>query len=298
MAEEQTLTRVDRSKLSFRKIKIAAIRDATGKHAIDHENKRMWFRASTDQLCDDGVVIDAGAWATNMPDFETENCPFVDSHSYNSIGNVIGKPVAWEVDDIGLLLCEEFAGEDPHPFGRMAWYLASNGYVKAGSVAWSTLERKEEKTDGGQPFTRVTQARLEEFSLCVRGMDDKALALHGDPLAVAAIRAFNPGGGTEIIQTELPTFREIEGVDIETREGEPDRIGEILERLERIEAAVEDVDDLIAARITGVTITALAVEAERIDIDEPAWRKYIREVSADDDRSFDEVMADLRKHKP
>ena len=294
MAEEQTLTRVDRSKLSFRKIKIAAIRDATGKHAIDHENKRMWFRASTDQLCDDGVVIDAGAWATNMPDFETENCPFVDSHSYNSIGNVIGKPVAWEVDDIGLLLCEEFAGEDPHPFGRMAWYLASNGYVKAGSVAWSTLERKEEKTDGGQPFTRVTQARLEEFSLCVRGMDDKALALHGDPLAVAAIRAFNPGGETDVVQTDLPCFREIEGVDIETREPEPDRIEEILDKVETI---LGRVNLLVQRKIIGETITAPPNE-ERIDIDEPAWRKYIREASADDDRTFEEVMADLRKHKP
>lgn len=294
MAEEQTLTRVDRSKLSFRKIKIAAIRDATGKHAIDHENKRMWFRASTDQLCDDGVVIDAGAWATNMPDFETENCPFVDSHSYNSIGNVIGKPVAWEVDDIGLLLCEEFAGEDPHPFGRMAWYLASNGYVKAGSVAWSTLERKEEKTDGGQPFTRVTQARLEEFSLCVRGMDDKALALHGDPLAVAAIRAFNPGGETDVVQTDLPCFREIEGVDIETREPEPDRIEEILDKVETI---LGRVNLLVQRKIIGETITA-PLNEERIDIDEPAWRKYIREASADDDRTFEEVMADLRKHKP
>lgn len=291
MAEQRVSTQADRSGLSFRKIESSAIRD-NPKYPIDYDNHRMWFRASTDQLCPDGIVIDAEAWRKHMPDLQgSDNVPLLDSHNYQGIGNIIGRPVAYEIDKTGLLLQCDFAAGDAHPDGRMAWYLASEGYLKAGSVGWSTLERAEEKTDGGQSFTRVTQARLEEFSLCVKGMDDKALAVKGNPMAVAAIRAFNPeGGGTDV----TTRFTELENVELEVVE-EPDRIGEALERLERIEAAVDELCARIAFEVK--TITSPSTEDE-LEIDEsiPDWLRSLREVAEADTRTGKEVLESLEKH--
>ena len=284
--------------LTRRDIDDCAIRATEGKYAIDDDRHRLWFRASSNNLCPDGMLIEGEAWREGMPKY-MRNPVVCDSHRYDSVTDrVIGKTVAWEIDGKGLLLQVEFGTGTQR--GADAWYLYRQGYASAGSVGFDPQEReplrsKDDEVEG----ERVTKSQLLEFSGCVIPCDDEALAQKDATFAEIRKRIKQDyGGETDVVQTDLPCFRDIKGVDIETREGEPDRIGEILERLERIEAAVEDVDDLIAARITGVTITALAVEAERIDIDEPAWRKYIREVSADDDRSFDEVMADLRKHKP
>ncbi len=221
--------------ISIRRIEVSAIRNDPA-HPIDHENHRLWFRASTDQLCDDGIVIQPEAWRADMPDLAGEaNVPLLDSHDYWTIGNILGRPVDFEIDKTGLLLLCEFAAEDAHPLGRMAWYLASEGYARAGSVGWKTLAWEEGETDTGTRYDIVTRARLLEFSLCVMGMDDGALAVKGNPMAEAAVRALNRKDEDE---AEPPAIRDIEKVN-----DEPDRIGEVLVRIGMMEEKLDEILD-------------------------------------------------------
>jgi phage head maturation protease len=208
----------------------------------------MWFRASTDQLCDDGIVILPEAWREDMPPLGldvADNVPLLDSHDYWTIGNIIGAPVDFEIDKEGLLLLLDFAAAEPHPRGRMAWYLASEGYLKAGSVGWKTLAWEEGETDTGTKYDIVTRARLLEFSLCVMGMDDKALAVKGNPMAEAAVRALSREDEAEE-QEKVP-------------ETEPDRIRDLAKAVEAIGRSLAGLEDQLKPVVDGFALATVTL---------------------------------------
>ena len=306
MAKEREAEATGRSGVR-RDIDDCAIR-ADGSHPIDDQNHRMWFRASSNNLCPDGMAIESEAWRDGMAKY-MRNPVVCDSHRYDSVTDrVIGKSVAWEIDDNGLLLQVEFGVGTQR--GADAWYLYRNGYASAGSVGFDPLEREPIKDDDGDRIgDRVTKSQLLEFSGCVIPCDDAALAQKDGKLAEISRRIrsgygkvdpdnrtrsgeIDPdsrtGGGTDVTATVTPRFKEIEGVEVETREPETDRIDEIIGRLEALS------DDVLALTET-ITAKPERVRVDIEDDEEPAWRRYIREAAQDDDRTFDEVMADLKR---
>ena len=197
-----------------RQVRAAAIRDATGDFAIDDKRHRMWFLATSTDRCDDGMAIDATAWERDMP----ESVPFVDSHARHSIKLIYGRVVDKRYTPRGPVEQVEFATDDIHPDGKLAWYLYRNGYASDVSIAWTTLEKETRKTDDGREYIGVTRARQEELSGCIIGLDPKAESLHSDAELVALARSVvgghcgkcMKGGGSEVIETR-PGWDEPEG---------------------------------------------------------------------------------------
>jgi len=250
--------------INTRKIECAAVR-GDSQHPIDPERKRMWFRASTAKPCDDGWILAAKSWGQDMskPDGGLRHVPFVDSHNYSSVGKIFGKTVDFEDADKGFFLLQEFAADGPDPMGRHYWYLYSNDYAQDGSVSWETLEEGDRQTVGDREYRVGIRNKLLEFSGCVLGLDETAEKIHGNPDAAEAVRYIRAHtNGAEDGETDVITEK-------------PDRIGEVIERLGRIERALAEIldDDFVVKTIR-------ANDAECRSIVPPELRK-LAEVNSD-----------------
>ena len=181
-----------------RQIESCAIRDKEGKYAPDLAKHRMWFRLSSAALCDDGLLIESDAWTPHMARFMTN--PVVgDSHSYAPVvERLLGKIVDYEIDKQGPLGLVEFAVGTQN--GAWADYLAFNGFLNAGSVGFEIVMSGQDETEDGRKFTRVTEAKLLEFSLVMLPMDESALVERED--SAVLVRALKSITGSETEDTE------------------------------------------------------------------------------------------------
>ena len=211
----------DKGMTRTRQIDICAIRDKTGPYAPDPVNHQMWFRLSSANLCDDGLLIETEAWAPHMDRFMSN--PVVgDSHSYAPVvERLLGKIVDWDTDQGGLLGLVEFAVGTPN--GQWADYLAFNEFLNAGSVGFEIVRSGQDETEDGRKFTRVTEAKLLEFSLVMLPMDEAALAEREDSaVLVRALHSITRPGwdegsdDAEFIRYQIREMKEFDEDTIKT----------------------------------------------------------------------------------
>jgi HK97 family phage prohead protease len=270
-----------------RKISDAAIRGA-GHYAPDVEHGRMWFRASTNNLCPDGKVIEPGAWKRGMKQY-MKNPIILDSHHYDSVvERTLGKAVDWEIDDLGLLLNVEFAQTSP---GMAARYLYFEGFANAGSVGWDTI-KSERATDeeSGVDYERITQATLLEFSLCPVGADNEALSKHDNPLLETAARML----AAPSVESQPEGGAEVEAKDAVAGFFAAHKA--IQEELGRIETLCVDIRTSLAAKSLVVEIADNDVTIVQEPEANPMAAR-LKEVADAVTLTPDEVMAQLRQFR-
>jgi HK97 family phage prohead protease len=157
-----------------RVLKFMACREAEGKYKPDLENYRLWFKASTNALCDDGIMIEPTAWKKHMPTY-MENPVFLDAHNYSSVFKSLGHAVDWEIVEDGLMVQYEFA-VGRNPWAIFAWDMYMAKDLSAVSVGWKTLKyERVEPEEEKKGFLRVLEARLLETSAVPVPMDSGAL---------------------------------------------------------------------------------------------------------------------------
>ena len=172
-------------RLAFR-----AIRDKDGEFAVDKENHRMWFRASTPGAKADRIDIPVKAWKKHIKDYIKKNPVFAWSHQYTADGfptllNVLGHAADYKLindgdaERDGLYLLDDFA-YGVNPMATMAWEFYMRRDLNAVSVGWDTLEYHTEKREGKDGLEVevyvVDNAQLLEHSGCILPMDMDALA--------------------------------------------------------------------------------------------------------------------------
>ena len=268
MDERPEDIRTNRGEIEQRRTPGFSVRDQRGKYAMDKEKRRIWFRASTSGEKSDGVDILPAAWKKDIRAYMRDNPVMADRHNYE--GDSVGQAVDYEIDDLGLMLQMQFSTATAR--AEELWGLYSAGDQRAVSVGWDTIEYKMEQR-GGDDDTRqhevfvVTRARLLELSTCLVGLDPAAVAIYRDMpctdcrLELAYRSAFKQaedtvGGKREIVE-------------------KPDWIGEVIERLGRIERALAEIldDDFVVKTIR-------ANDAECRSIVPPELRK-LAEVNSD-----------------
>jgi HK97 family phage prohead protease len=226
-----------------------AERDATrGQYAPDDANHRMWFRASTLGVKDDGIEILPAAWKKDIKAWLKKNPVFMPMHDYWDWS--LGHGVAVEVDDLGLLIQIEFA-YGRNPVATMAWDLYRAGDMNAVSVGWETIEYRIEERgedDSKRKVMVVTRAKLLELSAVPLPMDEDALALrmrglaeHDDVLARAckSFACLHCKECSEEKETAKPKIESIEDAEPAITQ-KPDRIAEVLALLDGYTEALAD----------------------------------------------------------
>ena len=132
-------------------------------------------------------VIKADGWRfTNFK----KNSPFVDSHNYETVGNLLGKVVDFEVKDGQLIERVQWAIDVPeNKLAALGWKMTVAGYLKAvsvgfwptryitpsGSDEWHALMEDMDLEDNPPRCVYLEQEQIE-LSACVIGANPNALA--------------------------------------------------------------------------------------------------------------------------
>lgn len=148
------------------------------------------FVASDETLDSYGEIVRVNGWRFTR--FAT-NAPFVNSHDYSDIRQLLGQVTSWRVEKNQLVETVRYI-RDEGSLGSMAFKLVRDGFLRAVSVGFVPL-RMASKWDSDQaPFLgqigelkldAVTAARLRavyleqeqlELSQCIIGANPSALA--------------------------------------------------------------------------------------------------------------------------
>ena len=181
---------------------------------LDEARGLVEYIASDATLDSYREIILPTAW--DLSRFE-KNAPFVNSHQYGTIENLLGKVVASRVEAGQLIQTVEWAvGATAHTLAQIGWQLTKGGFLKAVSVGFYPLAYKFKGSEGfadllkeagaapDSPCTCIyTKAQQIELSACIIGANPSALAkaykaeaitdAHLDYLARQAPNPFDPG---------------------------------------------------------------------------------------------------------
>lgn len=162
---------------------------------------------ASDETCDSHCeIIRAEGWRFSM---FAKNSPFVDSHNYNSIENLLGSVVDWRVDKRNRRLVEtvKWAKDVPeNQLAQIGWAMTQAGHLKAVSVgfdpvraasAWgqtadeANLWQQQLEELGLKPDANVRRIFVEqeqvELSACILGANPNALQLAAKAYKAGAI---------------------------------------------------------------------------------------------------------------
>lgn len=159
---------------------------------IDAKQGLVEYVASDETIDSYREIVKADGWRFNM---FRKNAPFVDSHNYGTIENLLGKVVDFKVDGAKKQLVETVQWAIDVPEQELAiigWKMTLGGYLKAVSVGfWPTKAVSRWDTDqqpflqtcnemGVKPENGVRTIYLEqeqvELSACIIGANPNALA--------------------------------------------------------------------------------------------------------------------------
>src|SRR5581483_2971902 len=100
---------------------------------IDRAKGIVDYVASDETLDCYREIIKASGW--RFTHFK-KNAPFVDSHDYNTIGNLLGKIVDFKVDGKQLIERAQWAIDSNSELAKLGFSLTVGGYLKAVSVGF------------------------------------------------------------------------------------------------------------------------------------------------------------------
>jgi hypothetical protein len=104
---------------------------------LDEKLGLIEYIASSESIDSAREVIMQDGW--DFSKFE-KNSPFVSSHDYSSIENLIGKITDWRVEKKQLILTAQWAKDIPGTLGEIGWKLTIGGFLKAVSVGFWPLQ--------------------------------------------------------------------------------------------------------------------------------------------------------------
>jgi hypothetical protein len=100
---------------------------------LDEKLGIVEYTASSESIDSAREVIMQDGW-----DFSKfgKNAPFVNSHDYSSIENLVGRITDWRVEKKELILTAQWAKDIPGTLGEVGWKLTIGGFLKAVSVGF------------------------------------------------------------------------------------------------------------------------------------------------------------------
>jgi hypothetical protein len=156
---------------------------------IDQAKGIVDYVASDETLDYYQEVIRVGGWKfTNF----AKNSPFVDSHNYSTIANLLGRVLDFKVDAGKLVERVQWAVDVPDTFAAWGWKMVLGGFLKAVSVGFypttlatrwdsdKTIWLQQLKELGLREEDPVRAIYIEqeqlELSACIIGANPNALA--------------------------------------------------------------------------------------------------------------------------
>jgi len=158
---------------------------------IDRAKGIVDYVASDETLDCYREIIKASGW--RFTHFK-KNAPFVDSHDYNTIGNLLGKIVDFKVDGKQLIERAQWAIDSNSELAKLGFSLTVGGYLKAVSVGFfpkRTVTKWDSDPKGFQDAIKEMGVSQEdalnlravyleqeqiELSACILGANPNALA--------------------------------------------------------------------------------------------------------------------------
>src|SRR4051812_30570868 len=156
---------------------------------IEDEKKGIVTYVASDETLDQqGEVIRADGWRF---DYFKKNAPFVDTHDYSTLENLVGKVLDFKVKGRELEETVQWAIDVPeNRKAHFGWAMTTGGYLKAVSAGFVperivTPQHKsysrhlaELKATVGdvRPQRIITQQQQVELSACIMGINPNALA--------------------------------------------------------------------------------------------------------------------------
>jgi hypothetical protein len=158
---------------------------------IDKAKGIVDYVASDETLDSYKEIIRADGWRFTR--FQ-KNAPFVDSHDYNTIGNLLGKVTDFKVQDKQLVERVQWAIDSGSELAKLGFSLTEGGYLKAVSVGFFPLKTATKWDSNPATFQasvaemgippetanalRVIYLEQEqiELSACILGANPNALA--------------------------------------------------------------------------------------------------------------------------
>jgi len=249
------------------RVSFFAVRDTSGEWAMDEDNHRMWFRASTPGLKGDNLNIPVKAWKKYIKEYMAKNPVFVWGHDYWKAENAIGHAEDYRIIDDGnpkrdgLYLYDQF-GYGYNPLATMTWHQFMNRDLNAVSVGWEAPKWHREDTDSEDEtagIITVDEAKLLEHSACILPMDEDALAMRmveheaDCPDLTHAMRAY--AAGTDPLAKALKRVLGDDHCSILLRgeggaEDEPDGMAELLHIVRDVQQQVHVLKDTLDLTIT------------------------------------------------
>jgi hypothetical protein len=148
------------------------------------------FIASDETLDCYQEIVRANGWQFT---YFQKNAPFVDSHDYSTIKNLLGQVVDWQVENNQLVETVRYS-QEPGTLGEWAFKMVRDGFLKAVSVGFIPVSMVS-KWDGnsadfvstiadlgldGATAAKLSRVYLQqeqiELSQCVIGANPNALA--------------------------------------------------------------------------------------------------------------------------
>jgi hypothetical protein len=154
---------------------------------IDAAKGIVDYVASDETIDSYKEVIRADGWKFSM---FAKNAPFVDSHNYGTIGNLVGKVVSFEVVNGKLIERVQWAIDvAENQLAKIGWKMTEAGYLKAVSVGfWPTEYVTPGQTGWKEELAELklnensgirciyTEQEQVELSSCIIGANPNALA--------------------------------------------------------------------------------------------------------------------------
>jgi hypothetical protein len=200
---------------------------------LDAKKGLVSYVASDETLDSYQEVILAKGW--RFDERFKSNPVFVDSHSYGSISELLGKVVDWEVKNDQLVEKVQWAIDvETNHQAKLGFDMTEKGYLKAVSVGFyptKMLSRHDEGFDkavegikgmNGDQRDQLRSVHVEqqqiELSACVIGANPSALARAFGDKAITEEQLASVGFGTdetfEVLDLAAKVFKKTESGDI------------------------------------------------------------------------------------
>ena len=185
---------------------------------LDEERGLARYIASDESIDSYREVVRAKGWRF---DLFKKNSPFVDSHNYETIENLVGKVTAFHVEGSKLIVEVQWAIDAPdNRLARLGWQMTKAGYLKAVSVGFRPVkyvtpndgnaysqQLKELGFDfSTQPKVIYTEQQLLELSSVIIGANGNALleAHKAGAIKDADVELLRQRGAKSVFQIPFP----------------------------------------------------------------------------------------------
>lgn len=166
---------------------------ATTVRILDEAKGIAEYIASNETIDAYREIVAVDGW---MFDNFRKNAPFVDSHNYGSVGNVLGRVLEWKVAPVdgkpALIERVQWAKDIPNTLAEWGWKMTVGGFLKAVSVGFwpvsfvskwdadktrwqAELNKRGLHEEDGVSVIYLKQQQVE-LSACVIGANPDAVA--------------------------------------------------------------------------------------------------------------------------